>query len=408
LYYQKHDELIESWNKTLAVVAKLASVPAALVMKVEQDNISVFSKNENKDNPYNIGDSEYLRDSGLYCEHVIKTQQQLNIPNALSDNKWRNNPDLKLNMIAYLGLPIVDSEEAPFGTVCILDNKEHIFSETTIALLETVKHSFEVQLKHLHQQHLAKEKQQIDELSILISGLSHGINTPLGIGITTTSIIESNIEDIEQKLDSKTLNQQTLSHCLSTMKKSVALLTNNLNKAVEKVNTLQDLLVSDEKNVYQTLELYPLIKCLLDSYKNRLDSCDVKYLIKHDKTNNCQAFIAPDLLQQVIRILCNNSLEHGLVETKDPEIQIEFKNYNNVIKLHYQDNGKGIKQAEYKKIFTPFYTTNRTTSCSGIGLSIAKKIITQQLHGEIFIVDSSVGVHFVISLPKSINSAVNN
>ncbi|PKI14383.1 histidine kinase [Colwellia sp. 12G3] len=400
--------MIESWNKTLAVVAKLASVPVALVMKMEQDYISVFSKNENNENPYNVGDSEYLNGSGLYCEQVIKSQKILNIPNALSDENWNNNPDLKLNMIAYLGLPIVDDEETPFGTVCILDNKEHVFSETTIELLETVKQSFEVQLKQLHQQHLAEEKQQLEELSILISGLSHEINTPLGIGITTISIIESNIEDIQQKLDLKSLNQKTLSNCLNTIKESVKLLTNSLNNAAEKVTTLQDLLISDNVKSAQIISLYPFLNSIFDTYKKMLTTHNVKYNIKQKHSENTDAFIVPELLQQVLLILCKNSLEHGLAETSNPEIQIELINYSNVIKLHYKDNGKGIDSAEHNKIFSPFYTTSRAIGSSGVGLSIAKRIITQQLHGEISIVNSSSGVHFIISLPKAVDSLANS
>lgn len=404
LDYQKNNELVDSWNKTLTVVAKLASVPVALVMKVEKDNITVFSKNSGNENPYHIGDCDYLNGSGLYCEQVIKSQEQLNIPYALSDEKWNNNPDLKLNMVAYLGLPIVDDKGSPFGTICILDSHEHVFSETTIELLETIKQSFEVQLKQLHQQHIVEEKQQLEELSILIGGLSHEINTPLGIGVTTTSVIESNIEAIQQKLKTKSLNQKTLIHCLSTMQESALLLSNSLNHVAEKVSTLQELLISDEVSIVQSVELYPLVEHVFHTYKNMLNSHNVKYKIKPNESSNTQASIAPNLLQKVLLILCRNSLEHAFAAIKNPEIHIEFKNYNNMIKLHYRDNGKGIDKSEHMKIFSPFYTTNRKIGCRGIGLSLAKRIMSQQLHGEISIVDSSSGVHFVISLPKTIDS----
>jgi len=396
-----HDELVDSWNKTLAVVAKLACVPVALVMKVEKDNIRVFSKNNNQENPYNIGDSEYLNGSGLYCEQVIKSQKQLHIPNALADEAWKDNPDIKLNMVAYLGLPINDDNGSPFGTICILDSKEHVFSETTIELLETIKQSFEVQLKQLHQQHIAVEKQQLEELSILITGLSHEINTPLGIGVTTTSVIESNIDNIQQKLNSKSLNQSTLTHCLGAMKESIKLLSCSLNHAADKVSKLQDLLISDEANAPQSLDLYPLVKSIFDKYKSIYKTHEVKYTVKNDSSYPTHAYIDPSLLQQVIFILCKNALEHGLVGVTSPEIQVEFKNYNKVIKLNFKDNGKGIDKSEHIKIFSPFYTTNRKIGCSGIGLSLAKRIITQQLHGKISIVESPKGAHFIIDLPKS-------
>jgi signal transduction histidine kinase len=406
LYNQKNEELIESWNKTLAVVAKLASVPVALVMKIEKNNISVFSKNTGtNDNPYTLGNSECLNGSGLYCEQVIKSQKRLNIPNALSDENWNNNPDLKLNMMAYLGLPIVDDSGSLFGTLCILDNKEHVFSETTIGLLEAIKQSFEVQLKQLHQQHITEEKQKLEELSILISGLSHEINTPLGIGITATSIIESAIENIEQKLVSKSLNQNTLSSCLGTIKGSVSLLSNSLNHTADQVGKLQDLLICNEVVNFQFLELFSLVKSTFKKHKDMLNIHNVKYKIKHKESDDTQAFIAPDLLQQVLLILCKNSLEHGLVDIENPSISIEFENYLDLIKLHFRDNGRGIANSEHIKIFNPFYTTKRATGSSGIGLSLAKRIVTQQLHGEISIRDSSSGVHFVITLPKLTDSS---
>lgn len=408
LYYQKNEELIDSWNKTLAVVAKLASVPVALVMKIEKNNISVFSKNNGtSDNPYTIGNSECLNGSGLYCEEVIKSQQILNIPNALSDKNWNDNPDLKLNMVSYLGMPIIDENGSPFGTICILDNKEHFFSETTIELLETIKHSFEVQLKQLHQQHIKEEKQKLEELSILISGLSHEINTPLGIGITATSIIESTIENIEQKLASKSLNQNTLTSCLSTMKDSISLLSSSLNHTADQVGNLQDLLICNEVVNYQLLELFTLVKSTFKKHKNMLNIQNVKYQIKHQEHDDTQAFIAADLLQQVLLILCKNSLEHGLVDVDNPSISVEFENYLDLIQLHYRDNGQGIAKGERIKVFNPFYTTSRSLGSNGMGLSLAKRIITQQLHGEISIVDSTSGIHFVITLPKSADSALN-
>jgi len=400
LHNQNYQQLIDSWNKTLAVVAKLAEVPVALVMRVDQEQISVFSKNDSSENPYNIGDAEVLNGSGLYCEHVIKTQQQLHISNALIDEKWQNNPDIKLNMVAYLGLPIVDGEGSPFGTVCILDNKEHVFSATTMELLATIKQSFEVQLQQLHFQRIEDEKQQLEDLTMLIQGISHEINTPLGVGVTTASIIESTIENIQQKLNDKSLNQKSLMNCLNTMQESAKLLSKSLETSAEKVTTLRELLANDYSTIGKSIALYPLVKAALDKYQNKLNSKQVKYNIEHIDNLDTQAFIAPDLFLQVLQILCKNSFEHGLVGVDNPAIEIKFKNHPNVIKLHYLDNGKGIDELDHKKIFSPFYSTNRISGCTGLGLSIAKSIITQQLHGDISILKSATGVHFVISLPK--------
>jgi len=52
MYQPNYDELVQSWNKTLAVLALIAEVRVALVMKIENNIISVFSKNDNQANPY--------------------------------------------------------------------------------------------------------------------------------------------------------------------------------------------------------------------------------------------------------------------------------------------------------------------------------------------------------------------
>ncbi len=60
---------------------------------------------EGQDNPYRPGHRESLANSGLYCEAVIKANQPLHVANALAASEWRNNPDVALNMISYLGFP---------------------------------------------------------------------------------------------------------------------------------------------------------------------------------------------------------------------------------------------------------------------------------------------------------------
>ena len=80
-------------------------VPAALVMQVEPPNIKVFVSSESARNPYEQGELASLS-TGLYCETVMKTRQPLLVPDAMDDEEWKSNPDIKLGMISYFGLPI--------------------------------------------------------------------------------------------------------------------------------------------------------------------------------------------------------------------------------------------------------------------------------------------------------------
>lgn len=141
------DDVIESWQSLVDTMALVLNVPAGLIMRLSGDQIEVLISSRSEGNPYHPGDSEHFLDSGLYCETVIRTQTRLLIPDALADPDWRDNPDVKLGMISYLGLPINLPDGSPFGTICVLDSKANSYSELYVRLLFQFKSVVET---HLH------------------------------------------------------------------------------------------------------------------------------------------------------------------------------------------------------------------------------------------------------------------
>jgi len=116
-------------------------------MRVISDEIEVFVASNKEGNPYKINEKEYLHGSGLYCERVIKTQSELLVSNALKSDEWNHNPDLKNNLIAYLGFPIRNPNGSPFGTICLLDDKENPFSNDLVALMSKMRNMIEGRLR---------------------------------------------------------------------------------------------------------------------------------------------------------------------------------------------------------------------------------------------------------------------
>ena len=98
-------EIIRKWQEIVNLTAEIMHVPSALVMRVEPPNIKVFVSSDTKGNPYEPDEVACL-DTGLYCETVMRTRQPLLVPDALTDKEWQSNPDIKLGMISYLGVPI--------------------------------------------------------------------------------------------------------------------------------------------------------------------------------------------------------------------------------------------------------------------------------------------------------------
>ncbi len=140
---------LEDWQTVVDLVARLSGVKAALIMKAwyEEDKIEVLVSSQTPGNPYHPGEKETLRSSGLYCERVLQTRSMLSVPNALKSPEWCRNPDLKLGMISYLGLPILQPDGQPFGTICILDDQEYVPSPDVVTLLEKMRDLLEGHLR---------------------------------------------------------------------------------------------------------------------------------------------------------------------------------------------------------------------------------------------------------------------
>src|SRR6516225_164055 len=162
-------EILLKWQEIVNVLAEVMHVPATLVMQVEPPNIKVFVSSESTGNPYEHGELASLN-TGLYCETVMKTRQSLLVPNALVDEEWKSNPDIKLGMISYLGFPVAWPDGQIFGTICVLDNKRNEYNDLYRKLLLQCRDVLHGDLRWLttRGEELTTQKAYLDDLFALV------------------------------------------------------------------------------------------------------------------------------------------------------------------------------------------------------------------------------------------------
>lgn len=148
----------QDWQEIVDILAQILKIPAVLIMRLNEPYIEVLVAGRSEANPYHPGDREKVWGSGLYCETVIKRQAKLLVPNALKDELWKNNPDIKLNMISYLGFPILLPDGNPFGTICVLDNKENPYSDIVERLMQKFRNMIQSDLEILYANQMLGEK----------------------------------------------------------------------------------------------------------------------------------------------------------------------------------------------------------------------------------------------------------
>jgi PAS domain S-box-containing protein len=151
-------KILGKWQKVVNTLAELIDVPSALIMKIYPSEIEVFKASDTAGNPYEVGDRENLL--GLYCEEVIKTNKELLVADARESKRWKNNPDIKLGMVSYLGYPLKWPDGEMFGTICVLDSEKNEYSELYRKLMVQFKELLESHLELIFQ-HREIEKEKI-------------------------------------------------------------------------------------------------------------------------------------------------------------------------------------------------------------------------------------------------------
>jgi len=157
-----NNDILKQWQEIVNSLAKLMNVPAALIMRLNEKKIEILRMSDSKNNPFKLLDNKHFFNSGLYCETVIRADKRLYVPDALKDEDWKDNPDIALNMVSYLGFPIKHADSTPFGTLCILDDHERTWS------LE--EENVIIQFRNMIENHL-KLISTVEQVSILNESL---------------------------------------------------------------------------------------------------------------------------------------------------------------------------------------------------------------------------------------------
>ena len=182
-------------------------------------------------------------------------------------------------------------------------------------------------------------------------------------------------------------------------------LRRKIRRPLDLLNTLRsrNLKLSGEnaaKEVYLDILIEELLSEKQVQYMN--DSMTIEY---DRQRSDYGAFVAfdPSRLSRVISNVVDNSVEAIKTSGRNfrGQVTIQVKNEADFVVLSVKDNGCGIAEYDFEKIFDKDFSTKKTEKKSGIGLHSAKQFLTSAAGG-IRVSHSSVdGSTIDILLPKS-------
>ena len=69
---------------------------------------------------------------------------------------------------------------------------------------------------------------------------------------------------------------------------------------------------------------------------------------------------------------------------KDRRIVVSMDAEEDMVMVNIYDNGCGIKKEHFKEIFTPFFSTKKSSDCGGVGLNYVERVVKNH-KGEIYV-----------------------
>jgi signal transduction histidine kinase len=231
---------------------------------------------------------------------------------------------------------------------------------------------------------LLLNRNKMASLGRIASGMAHEIRNPL-TGIT------SYLYTLEQLCDSKTL----LPKDIALMKEIVA----QLKLASHKVDSVIKRVLDFSRPAAPRMTLVDINQCLnnvinLTAVTMRKAGIQISASLPGNLPK-CHGDMA--LMEQVFLNLTQNAARALKNVSGVKKIAISSYTVDNQIHVAVSDSGPGVPDELKDKIFDPFFTTN--PDGSGIGLSIAQRIVTDH-NGSLTVTSGKLGgAHFTVSLP---------
>jgi len=260
-----------------------------------------------------------------------------------------------------------------------LEDNEFLENPTSLSLVDFIDNQAKEIIKINKQKDklLRDLEQQNRELSDYTHMISHDLVSPLQSIEVLTHWLKDDYGDVIGKEGNEQID--------------------SISDHVEKIDTLVAAIrrysrISNSDKEFYKLNLNNLVNDILIELK-LINTVDIKIprelpMIQGDKYS----------LKELFLNLIDNSLKFNDKENKC--IEIGFEDRDPFWKFYIKDNGKGIEEKYFEKVFIAFSKLENDYKSAGMGLSIVKKII-DVYEGEIWIESElNIGTTFCFTLKK--------
>ena len=257
--------------------------------------------------------------------------------------------------------------------------------------------------KQMEMQLMQSEK--MASLGMLVAGVAHEINTPIGAINSMHNTLVRAIERLKSTLSTmiteESDGQQKINKMLKVIEDANKVLTSGTERVTNIVKRLRSFARLDEAELKQ-VDIHEGIEDTLTMVHHELKN---KVAVERRFGDVSPIFCYPSQLNQVYLNLLINAIQ--AIEDKG-KITITTFQQDNHVHIQFNDTGVGIPEEAINRLFVPGYTTKDRGVGTGLGLSICHQIVKS--HDGDILVESEVGkgTTFTVVLPLRVTREYKN
>lgn len=265
----------------------------------------------------------------------------------------------------------------------------------------------------LNELHTAQDKlvesEKMAALGNLVAGVAHEVNTPLGVALTATSMLNDRRDMLLADVRDNKLTREQLERFLQQAQESLTLTEKNLSRVARLISNFKQVAVDQMVTERRTIDVGNYIEEIMSALSIELKRAHIGVQI--DVDGDIEMDTIPGAMAQIMTNLVTNSIRHGYASETESDQRgtitiTASRSDGDRVRITFCDDGMGMDDPTLQKIFEPFFTTKRNQGGTGLGMPIVYNLVRQQLKGDISVRSTpGAGTCFELILPRKLRIA---
>jgi two-component system NtrC family sensor kinase len=249
------------------------------------------------------------------------------------------------------------------------------------------------------------QREKMAALGDLVAGISHEVNTPLGVALTAVTHGLARVQDLVRDAESGQLTRGRLrAHGAETLE-ALGLAVQNLERSGALVRSFKQVAVDQASEEMRPVVLAELVADVLNSLRPMVRRARVS--VEVEAPTGEPLDIAAGAFAQILTNLVQNACVHAYPAREDAagapdarRVRVHAEDLGGALRIAVADDGAGMEASVAARVFDPFFTTRRGSGGSGLGMHIVHNLVVHRFGGSIRVTSTpGAGTTFHLDLP---------